>query len=116
MKIRDYHGLTYSGANHASLENYGQALRQLQCYIEDPVASVDQALAESQDFVMAHVLKAYLHLLGTEPAEVPVALASQVAAAHLGGDARECGHIAAVEHLVAGRWHQAGRVLEDVAI
>lgn len=39
-----------------------------------------------------------------------------MAAAHLGGDARECGHIAAIEHLVAGRWHQAGRVLEDVAI
>ena len=73
MSIRDSHGLTLSGADATSLEHYGRALHQFQCYIEDPVASVDAALARSPDFVMAHVLKAYLNLLGTEPQAIAVA-------------------------------------------
>ena len=116
MTIRDDQGLTLSGVIPASLEHYGQALRQFQCYIEDPVATVDQALAESPDFIMAHLFKAYLHLLGTEPNDIPVARASHAAAARLSGNTRERGHVEAVGHLVEGRWHQAGRILEDVAI
>jgi hypothetical protein len=34
---------------------------------------VNRALADSQGFVMGHALRAWLHLLGTEPAGVPVA-------------------------------------------
>src|SRR5690606_10367450 len=30
--------------------------------------------------------------------------------------ARERGHVAALGHLAEGRWHEAGRVLEDVTI
>jgi hypothetical protein len=51
-----------------------QAVREFQCYIDDPVATIDRALADSPAFVMGHVLRAYLHLLGTEPAGLPVAL------------------------------------------
>ncbi|MBK8738336.1 MAG: tetratricopeptide repeat protein [Betaproteobacteria bacterium] len=116
MSIRDSHGLTLSGADATSLEHYGRALHQFQCYIEDPVASVDAALARSPDFVMAHVLKAYLNLLGTEPQAIAVARDSLAAAARCDGTAHERGHLEAVGHLVQGRWHQAGRVLEDVAV
>ncbi|MBP8298057.1 MAG: tetratricopeptide repeat protein, partial [Burkholderiales bacterium] len=116
MSIRDSHGLALSGADATSLEHYGRALHQFQCYIEDPVASVDAALARSPDFVMAHVLKAYLNLLGTEPQGIAVARASLAAAARCDGTAHERGHLEAVGHLVQGRWHQAGRVLEDVAV
>lgn len=116
MTIKDNQGLTLSGANTTSLEHYGLALQQFQCYIEDPVATVDRALAESPGFIMAHVLKAYLHLLGTEPNDIPVARASHAIATQLGGNMRERGHVEAVGHLVEGSWHQAGRILEDVAI
>ena len=37
-----------------------------------------------------HLLRAYLHLLGTEPEGIAVARASHRLAAHLGGDPREC--------------------------
>jgi hypothetical protein len=116
MIICNEQGLAHTGANPASLEHYALALHQLQCYIEDPVATVDLALAESPTFVMAHLLRAYLHLLGTEPEGIVVAHASAQNAQTLGGDARECAHLAAVQHLVEGRWHRAGRVLEDIAI
>ena len=116
MIIHDEQGLAHTGATPTSFEHYARALHQLQCYIDDPVATVDQALAESPDFVMAHLLRAYLHLLGTEPEGIAVARASAQVAAALGGDARERAHLAAVQHLAEGRWHRAGRVLEDIAI
>ena len=38
-----------------------------------PAGQVQAALARAPDMTMAHVLEAYLHLLGTEPAGLPVA-------------------------------------------
>jgi hypothetical protein len=116
VTIKDSLGNTLTGAAPASLAAYETALHQLRCYVGDPVASVDQALAVSPDFVMAHVLKAYLHLLGTEPEALPVAAQCHEAASRLPANARERGHVEAVGRLVAGRWHAASRVLEDVAI
>jgi tetratricopeptide (TPR) repeat protein len=113
---KDEVGHPLSGASAGSIEPYQQALCELRCYVGDPVASVDRALAASPGFVMAHLLRAYLHLLGTEPAGIPVARASLAAADALPADARERGHREAVRALVAGRWHAAGRLLEDVAI
>lgn len=108
--------LVHSGTNAASLAHYRRALHQFQCYIEDPVASVDAAINERPDFVMAHILKAYLHLLGTEPAGIAVARDCLDAALRLPANRREHGHIEAVRALIAGHWHRAGRVLEDVSI
>lgn len=116
MIIHDDHSLSHSGADADSLAHYQRALRQFECYIEDPVASVDAAIEERPDFVMAHVLKAYLHLLGTEPAGVAVARDCLAATARLSANARERGHLEAVAQLVDGQWHRAGRLLEDVAI
>jgi hypothetical protein len=62
------------------------------------------------------VLRAYLHLLGTEPDGLPVARESQRRAQSLPMNAREAMHLAAVGHLLQGRWRAAGRVLEDLSI
>ena len=116
MTIRDRLGHPVNGADSASLAAYETALHQLQCYIGDPVATIDRALVASPAFVMAHALKAYLNLLGTEPTGIAVARESHRAAAVLQSDERERGHLEAIRHLCEGRWHAAGRVLEDVAI
>lgn len=105
-----------TGATTASLPHYERALHQLRCLIEDPVASVDAALAEAPDFVMAHALRAYLHLLGTEPPGIPVARDSLAAARAVPGTEAERGHLAAITHLTEGHWFKASRVLEDVSI
>lgn len=116
MIICNEYGLAHSGANPGSFENYAQALRQLRCYIEDPVATVDKVSAASPEFVMAHVLRAYLHLLGTESGDVATAKVSLQLAKEYGGDERERAHIRAAAYLSAGHWQRAGRVLEDIAI
>lgn len=116
MILQDDLTLSYSGASADSLAFYHRALHQFACYIEDPVASADAAIAQQPDFVMAHVLKAYLHLLGTEPAGLAVAGKCLDAVQRLPSNPRERGHIAAVSQMLDGQWHRAGRLLEDLSI
>ena len=65
---------------------------------------------------MAHVLKGYLYGLSTDDEATAVVKASHAAASGLPATERERGHVAALGHLAEGRWHEAGRVLEDVSI
>lgn len=114
--MRDSLGGAVSGATSGSLHLYDTALHQFRYYIDDPVATVDQVLAAAPEFVMAHVLRAYLHLLGTEPAGIDVAREAHTAAAGLPADARERQHLAAVDALARGRWHEGGALLEDLSM
>jgi hypothetical protein len=115
MAITDAAGYPASGATPESMQAFEQAQHELRCYIADPVATVDAALAASPSMVMAHVLKAYLHLLGTEAAGLPVARACLEAAAGSPANERERGHLRAIGQLADGRWREAGRTLEDLS-
>lgn len=116
MQVHDSAGYLATGATADGLAHYETATHQFRCYIGDPVASVDAALEAAPDMAMAHVLKAYLFLLGTEPAGLPVARACHAAAVRYAGTARERGHVQAVAALIEGRWRDAGHTLEDVSI
>jgi hypothetical protein len=115
MNMIDATGHRVSGADARGLALFEQASRELLCLVDDPVASVDAAIAASPDMTMAHVLKAWLHLLGTEPAAVAVAVGCLDAADALDADERERAHIAAARALSHGRWHEAGLRLEDLS-
>jgi tetratricopeptide (TPR) repeat protein len=114
-ELKDATGYPVSGATPDSLLAFEQAQHELRCYINDPVATVDKALAASPTMTMAHVLKAYLHLLGTEPGGLPVARACLEAAAGLPANEHERFHLEAVRAITAGRWRDAGRILEDLS-
>lgn len=114
--MKDSMGYETTGANASSLEALEKAQHELRCFIGDPVATVDGALAVSPELVMGHVLKAYLHLLGTEPEALAVARESHRAARALDADERERRHIDAVGALVEGRWRDGGRLLEDLSV
>lgn len=116
MAVKDTFGLTFSGATETGFLPYSQAVRELQCFIGDPVASVDRAIAADPGFVMAHVFKGYLFGLATEREATAVAKACHETALPLAATARERAHVAALGHLAAGRWHEASRLLEDIAI
>ena len=116
MTLKDIRGLALTGANPAALAHYERAVAELQCYRGDPVAGAEAAIAAAPGFAMAHALRAWLHLLGTEPGGLSVAREAHAAATAAAGTGREKGHVAAIGHLAAGRWHAAGRVLEDVTI
>jgi len=109
-------GLALGGASAEAADAYEAARRELQCYVGDPVASADRAIAASPGFVMAYALKAWLFLLSTEAAAQPVARACWESARTLPADERERGHLAAIEHLLDGHWVAASRTLEDLTI
>ncbi|RJG43927.1 tetratricopeptide repeat protein [Mesorhizobium sp. DCY119] len=114
MQERDTLGLTLSGADHESLKHYQRALHELQCFVGDPVGSVNAAIEIDPGFVMAHVLKGYLYGLSTEREAMAVACKCHEAASQLGATGREQAHVTSLGHLANGRWHDAGRVLEDL--
>ncbi len=116
MKTTDAAGHAVTGATAEGIARFESAAHQFRCFSGDPVAAVDAALAAAPQMVMAHALKAYLHLLGTEPGGLPVARECHAAAAALPATDRERGHLEAVRLLAEGRWRAAGRVLEDVSI
>ena len=114
MTIHDTLGHAHSGATPQSLEHYELACADFRRYINDPLAGAQKALAASPEMTMAHVLVAYLNLLGTEPAGIEVARGCCAAAAALDADARERGHLEAAQALAAGRWQAAALRLEDI--
>ncbi len=116
MQLRDSLGNQYSGSTSASLDHFEHGVRLLQCYIGDPVSTADAALAEAPEMIMAHALRAWLLLLGTEAPALAVVRASWEIASKLPANERERGHLAAIHHLLEGRWHEAARTLEDVSI
>src|SRR5678816_2130973 len=102
--MKDVMGYDISGATGSSLNTLDHALREFRCYIGDPVATVEKALTESPSLVMGHVLKAYLHLLGTEPAAVQVARSAFETSQQFPANDRERRHLEAIRHLTEKRW------------
>ncbi len=113
--LHDSAGHAVSGANADSLAAYEQAAHELRCLIGDPVATIDRAIAAGPVMPMAHVLKAWLFLLGTEPAGIEVAKACADAVAECTATEREQRHLEAVRRLTAGRWRAAALALEDLS-
>lgn len=103
-----------NGASEKAVALYEKALAELQCYRGDPVATIDQALADSPDFAMAHCFRAYVHALSTEAQAVAETRASFDAAANLRTNARERRHLVALRQLLDGSWEGAIAALEDV--
>lgn len=116
MVLRDQLGNEFSGATPAGVEHFEHGLRLLQCYVGDPLSVSDRAIAAAPDMVMAQVLRAWLLLLSTEAPALALARDALDKAGPLPANARERGHLAAIGHLIEGRWSEAARTLEDVTI
>lgn len=114
--MQDDLDLPLSGANAGSVHAYQCALDDFRRYVGDPAALAEQAIGASPEMTMAHVLKAWLHLLGTEPAGQPIAVAACKAAAELPATERERMHVHAAGLMARGQLQGAARVLEDLSI
>jgi tetratricopeptide (TPR) repeat protein len=108
-------GHTMSGATGAAIDHYEQAAHELRCLIGDPLATIDRALAKAPEMSIAHTLRAWLHLLGTEATALATAREAAAAAARYAGTDREHMHARAAALVAAGRWRDAALLLEDVS-
>jgi tetratricopeptide (TPR) repeat protein len=114
--MTDARGDTVTGASARALDLFEQAVAQFQTYSGDPVATIDAALADSPDFGMAHAFRAWIHLLATETAAMPVARESVRRVEDTARTTRERGHAAALDLMLSGEMRHAVRVLDDVLL
>lgn len=112
----DARGIPVSSGSERALARYETALAQLQAYVGDPVATIDDALAESPDFVAGHLMKALTLATFAERQFAPAIARAIAAAEGQGGNAndRERGLLRAARQLAAGEWHAACRTLDSV--
>ena len=110
--VYDRQGNPMTGAIGNAGDLFGQALTAFNIYRGDPVALLDEAIAEAPAFAMAHILKAYLFGLATEPAATAEACRIACAAKSLPMNAREQSHMGALRYLLTGNWSTAATALD----
>ena len=116
MSRSDHRGQFVTGASDKALDRFEDALVVVQRYVGDPFAPLDEALADSPDFAMAHALKAYLFLCGSEAAGVGRAQEIIPALRKTAKTDREKLHLVAIESYATGDFEGATERLEDILI
>ncbi len=118
LALEDPRGVPMT-ASEPSLALFETALRQLQSYRGDPIATIDAAFAAEPDFVMGHILRAEVCITMWERGflpEVRRGLEQLERLAPLATD-RERMHIAAIRDWAAGDWEgmraRLDRLLDD---
>lgn len=116
--LRDIRGVQVSTTQKSSLERLERATELTASYFVDPLAVIDQALAEDADFVMGHCLKAGLAIMSTEKAARPMLVESVSALERLSGHAtaRERGHWRAAQAWLEGDFARSVRLYGDVLL
>jgi tetratricopeptide (TPR) repeat protein len=115
---QDPRGVPVSCGDPSTLDRYETALRQYQSYVGDPIATIDQALAERPDFALGHAFRATVLMPIMEERFAAQARPSVAAAEKLAGAAndRERGLIAAARMLVDGDWDGACAAFDRVLV
>ncbi len=119
MVLQDKRGVPVSTTKRQSLDRFEKAFDLFQGYFNDPLAILEETLAEDPEFVLGHCFRAGLMLISTERAVEPELRRSVKAAEALTDQAneRERGHIAAARAWLDGDFQRAvsryGEVLID---
>lgn len=103
----DKHDNQISGANAEAIDYFERAVSAFNVYRGDPVALTESAISAAPDFAMAHILKAYLFALATEPEATREARQILERLSTIPTNDRELSLIHALDLLVAGEWSQA---------
>jgi len=104
MTLTDARGLTTSTGNSRSLDGYERALTLLHGYYGDPLAAIDEVLAEDPQFVLGHALRAGMLITASDRTVEPLLKDSVEAAEALSkwANDRERRHIAAARAWLDG--------------
>ncbi len=118
MNLTDSRGLPVSTQNAAALELYERAVVETHGYSGNPLATLDEALAEDPDFAMAHALRADLAVMSSEQGALPLIQSSVDALERIGdrATARERAHIAAARAWMERCFDRAVALYGDIAI
>lgn len=110
--ITDKQGNALTGANAKSAELFDRSIESFNIYRGDPVALLDETIELSPDCAMAHITKAHLYALATEPEATAEAKQIVETAKTLTMSDREKSHLKALDLLLAGEWTAAAVALD----
>lgn len=110
--ITDRQGHILSGAHATAATAYESALTAFQLYRGDPMALLDQALAHAPRFAMAHIVKAHLLALATEPDGAAMARELLRTVQALPLNEREASHAAVIDRVLCGEWTEAAHAMD----
>jgi tetratricopeptide (TPR) repeat protein len=110
--VTDRQGNALSGATAQAVELFDQAVEAFNIYRGDPLALLDSAIEAAPDFTMAHILKAHLYAVATEPEATVGARAIVSRTRTMAANEREASHIAALSLVLDGHWTAAAVALD----
>jgi tetratricopeptide (TPR) repeat protein len=110
--ITDAQGNLLSGTTSEAVALFDQAVEAFNIYRGDPVGLLDSAIEAAPDFAMAHIMKAHLFGLATEPEATNDAKSLIVRAKSMRLSEREASHVAALDLLLEGEWTAAAIALD----
>jgi len=118
MNLIDSRGLAVSTQSAAALALYERAVAETNGYFGNPLATLDEALAEDPDFAMAHALRADLAVMSSEQGALPLVQAGTEAFLRIGSraNARERAHLAAAQAWKDGHFDRAVALYGDIVI
>ena len=108
----DVHGHALTGAATEALPAYEGALHAFNMYQGDPMALLATAIEAAPSFAMAHILKAHLLALATEPEATALAKSTVELVKTLQLNEREASHVAALDLIISGQWTAAAIALD----
>jgi tetratricopeptide (TPR) repeat protein len=114
MANTDYRGYPITGATPAALEAFERAIATFQSWRTGTERQLSSALREAPEFVMAHVLQAYLHLSSRDPAVLRATRPVLEYATTLRANPRERKHLAAIAAVLADDYERAKDLLGDL--
>ena len=114
MSLVDSTDIPVSGATRDGLAHYEQAQDDYRSWRSGADVHLEAALREAPDFTMAHVLQAWLLMCSRDPRRVQAARPVVAHAATLPANARERGHLAALDALLHDDLDRALAWLDEV--
>lgn len=110
--ITDKQSNPMTDATTAAAVKYDEALHAFNLYRGDPVTLIETAIELAPRFTMAHVLKAWLYLLSTEPVASKEAAGIVARGKSLRTNERETSHLSALEKVLKGDWTAAAVAMD----
>ncbi|MGF1622412.1 MAG: tetratricopeptide repeat protein [Rhodomicrobiaceae bacterium] len=110
--ITDAQGNNLSGATSEAAVLFDRAVEAFNLYRGDPVGLLDSAIEAAPDFAMAHIMKAHLFGLATEPEATSEARSIVARARSIRLSDREAFHVTALDLLLEGEWTAAAIALD----
>lgn len=110
--LTDQQGNTLSGATAEAVHHFDRANDAFNVYRGDPAGLLERAIDAAPEFTMAHIFKAHLYALATEPKATAEARTIIEKVKTMTQSDREVSHLAALSLVLDGNWTLAAQALD----